>query len=204
MRFKFPIIVFDLETTGCQHQAVTEIGAVALTGDLSRVEGRFQSLVYPDFLVTEKSLEITGHNPDELMAADPWPKVAVSFEMWISQQTGKPANRSRLAAWGNYFDVNVIRNQYARHGLDYPFSGTCIDVKTAALMWCALSGRSTDSLSVEKCAKHIGLEPVGRYHRADVDAEMTGQIFERVMADLAGGVWVGPKQYVSVSPLVSR
>jgi DNA polymerase III epsilon subunit-like protein len=197
MKWNNHIVVFDLETTGCDRQAITEIGAVALTGDLSRVEGRFQSLVYPDYPVTEKSLEITGHNPDELMAADPWPKVVVAFEMWISQQTGKPTNRSRLAAWGNYFDVNVLRNQYGRHGLAYPFSGTCIDVKTAALMWAACSGRRTDSLSVEGCAKEMNLTPLGPYHRADVDADMTGQIFGRVMYELAGGVWIG-KQYVYV------
>jgi hypothetical protein len=30
-------------------------------------------------------------------------------------------------------------------GVDYPFSGTCLDVKTAALMWCALAGSGPTS-----------------------------------------------------------
>ena len=62
-----------------------------------------------------------------------------------------------------------------------------------------MSGRRTDKLSVETCMKHMGLDPCGEYHRADVDAEATGQIFERAMFDMARGVWVG-KQYIHVVP----
>jgi DNA polymerase III epsilon subunit-like protein len=196
MKWNNHIVVFDLETTACDQQAITEIGAVVLDPELDRVVGRFQSFVLPDYPVTKRAWEITGHNPEDLARAPAWPDVAKMFEDWVVATCGN-IKRVRLAAWGNYFDINVLRNQYARHGLPYPFSGTCIDVKTAALMWAACSGRRTDKLSVEQCAEHMGLTPSGSYHRADVDADMTAQIFQRAMYELAGGVWIG-KQYVHV------
>lgn len=197
MRWSSSVVVFDLETTGTPEQAITEIGAVVLTRDLHRVIGRFQSFVKPDFPVSEHVWAITGHRPEDLTTADSWPAVAKRFEEWVEQKTGGNLKKCRLAAWGNYFDINVLRAQYARHELPYPFSGTCIDVKTAALMWCSASGRRTDTLTVKSCAEEMRLTPQGEYHRADVDADMTGQIFQQVMADLSGGVWIG-KQFVAV------
>jgi DNA polymerase III alpha subunit (gram-positive type) len=150
--------------------------------------------------VSDYVVDLTGHTREDLAAADPFPAVAERFHDWCLKKSGvNRLAKLRLAAWGNYFDVNVLRAEYAAWGLPYPFSGTAIDVKTAALLWCAASGRRTDSLSVHKCAEAMNIVPLGPYHRADVDADATAQIFQRAVGDLAGGVWVG-RQYVAVRP----
>lgn len=197
MKFNNPIIVFDLETTGCDTQAITEIGAVILDGNLDAI-GEWESFVKPDVPVTEKAFEITQHKPEWLNNARPWSEVGSEFESWVEATTKRNIKQARLAAWGNYFDVNVMRSQYARYGLAMPFSGTCLDVKTAALMWCALSGKRTDSLSVSKCADYMSFKPCGQYHRALVDADMTSRIFQRVMEEISGGVWIA-NQYITVA-----
>jgi DNA polymerase III epsilon subunit-like protein len=203
MKFNNPIVVFDLETNADpDNQAITEIGAVVLDENLRLEDRMFQSFVRPDFPVTQRSLDITGHDPKVLAEARPWSEVVGEFETWVEDHAHENVKKVRLAAWGNYFDVNVLRAQYKRHGVVYPFSGTCLDVKTAALMWAALSGRRTDKMSVQHCADEMSLVPTGTYHSALVDALMTARIFQRVMAEVSGGVWVdagGFKKYVRVT-----
>jgi DNA polymerase III epsilon subunit-like protein len=201
MRFNNPVVVFDLETTACDNQAITEIGAVVLDEDLRLCDKMFQSYVRPDFPVTQRSLEITGHDPKVLAEAPPWSSVVHEFENWVDDHAHENVKKVRLAAWGNYFDINVLRAQYKRHGVVYPFSGTCLDVKTVALMWAALSGRRTDKMSVQHCAEEMSLVPTGPYHSALVDALMTARIFQRVMKEISGGVWLHSgtsKKYVRV------
>jgi DNA polymerase III epsilon subunit-like protein len=198
LRFHFPIIVFDLETDGDPAtQAITEVGAVALDHELNPAPEEFQSYVLPDFPVTDKSLAITGHSLMVLEKAPPWMVVANKFEWWVKTAACENLKKPRLAAWGNYFDVAVIRRQYERHNIPFPFSGTCIDVKTVAITWAALSGRRTDEMSVQKCCEMMRLEPVGKYHNALVDAVMTARILRRALAEMAGGVWVD-KKYIRV------
>jgi DNA polymerase III alpha subunit (gram-positive type) len=201
MRFNNHTVVFDLETTDDpSNRSIIEIGAVILSPELSRIGARFQALVRPNVgvdYVSDRVVELTGHTRDSLKSAKLWDKVTPEFENWVKDICGN-IKKVRLAAWGNYFDINVLRDEYDAFGLPFPFSGTCIDVKTAALMWASMSGRRTDSLSVASAAKELGLEPIGSYHRADVDAEMTARIFQSIMAKMSGGVWVG-KQYIAVA-----
>jgi len=194
--FHFHLIVLDLETTDCDEHAVIEVGAVALSPTLEEL-GRFRSLVRPDFPVSDFVVGLTGHSRESLAEAPEWPLVGEQFERWVVEVTGKPPNRSRLVAWGNYFDVTALRSQYRRHGLGYPFSGTALDAKTVAVLWAGLSGRRTDSLSVKRAAEWMGLEPEGPYHQALTDAIVTARIFRRAVEEIGGGVWIDRK-YVRV------
>lgn len=198
MRFNFPICVFDLETTDCDSHGIIEIGATMLTRELHRVVGAFQYTVFSEFPVSSFVTELTGHSQETITRSPSWSKVSALFEKWVEDRAECDIKKVRLAAWGNYFDVNCLRNEYQRNGHSYPFSGTVIDVKTVALTWLALSGKRTDKCSVQGVAEIMGIKPDGLYHRADVDAVATAEIFRRAISDLKGGVWID-KQYVRVS-----
>jgi inhibitor of KinA sporulation pathway (predicted exonuclease) len=86
-----------------------------------------------------------------------------------------------------------MRRTYAHYGRPFPFSGTCFDVKTLAMLWTALSGRRTDKLGVDSVASAMGIQPEGRYHRALTDAVTEAKILQRIFADLESGFFVpGP------------
>jgi inhibitor of KinA sporulation pathway (predicted exonuclease) len=195
MKFNTNIIVLDLETTDCEDHSIIDIGAVMLDKSLNVVD-TYKSLVKPYAVVSDFVTSLTGYTNDGLVTARPWNEVSHEWEVWASSR-GNLKN-CRLACWGNYFDVNVLRNNYAKYGLTFPFSGTVYDVKTAATMWLSLSGRRTEKISVEKMAKILNIKSEGKYHTAFTDAQVTALIFKEVMASLAGGVWLDGK-YVEVN-----
>jgi DNA polymerase III epsilon subunit-like protein len=201
MKWNNPVVVFDLETTDApDDRRIIELGAVYLDRDLEH-QSSFRSLVNPEGFVSPFVQDLTGYTQFELNAAPALDQVASKLVDWVAAHGN--IKQARLAAWGNYFDVNVLRQEFARTGVAYPFSGTCLDVKTAALMWCALAGKRTDKLSVSLMMDHLGLSKEGvRFHHALDDALATANIFRRVMADIGSGVWVdagGYKQYVRVA-----
>jgi DNA polymerase III epsilon subunit-like protein len=152
----------------------------------------FEQLVRPEEPITPFITEITSITP-EMCAGQPlWKEVAADFEAWAVRYCGK-IKRVRLAAWGTYFDLPLLRRAYAQYDRVFPFSGTGIDAKTLAMLWMALSGRRTDKLSVEAVASVMGIRPEGRYHRALTDAVTEAKILKRVFADLDGGFFApGP------------
>jgi inhibitor of KinA sporulation pathway (predicted exonuclease) len=191
------LLVFDIETTDPREDgppAIIEIGAVMLGGDLEQL-GRFQSFVFPGRPVSDRILELTAINKEDLERADGWLVVAQRFENWVSSY--RNPQKVRLTTWGMY-DVGCLRQHYEGYERPYPFAGSSLDVKTAATMWCALSGQRTDPLGLAKAAEYLGLKWTGVQHRALADAEMTAAVFRKVMEDVGGGVWLN-KQYVKVS-----
>jgi DNA polymerase III epsilon subunit-like protein len=196
MRLNGELVVFDLEATSNQERAddkpaiqtndfIIEIGAAFLDRELKLVD-TFERLVRPEEPITPFITEITSITPSMCEGRPLWKDIGPEFEEWVRGHRGN-IKRVRLAAWGNYFDVPLLRRAYARYGLPYPFSGTCIDVKTLALAWMALSGRRTDKLGVETVASEMGIHPDGRYHRALTDAVTEARILQRVFADLENG-----------------
>jgi len=202
MRLNNELIVFDLEATSNQEDAaekpavqtnnfIIEIGAAFLDRDLKLVD-TFEHLVRPEEPITPFITQITSITP-EMCADQPlWKEVAPEFEAWIMRHCDN-IKRVRLCAWGTYFDIPLLRRAYGRYERPFPFSGTCFDVKTFALMWTALSGRRTHKLGVETVASMMGVQPEGRYHRALTDAVTETKILQRVFADLEGGFFApGP------------
>lgn len=202
MRLNNELVVLDLEATSNQEVSgerpavqtnnfIIEIGAAFLDRDLKVVD-TFQRLVRPEEPITAFITEITSITP-EMCAGQPlWKEVASEFEAWIAGHCDN-IKRVRLSAWGNYFDMTLLRRAYAHYDRPFPFSGTCIDVKTSAMMWMALSGRRTDKLGVETVASAMGIQPEGRYHRALTDAVTEAKILQRIFADLEGGFFApGP------------
>lgn len=202
MRLNNELVVLDLEATSNQEVAgerpavqtnnfIIEIGAAFLDRDLKIVD-TFQRLVRPEEPITPFITEITSITPEMCEGQPLWKEVASEFEAWIARHSDN-IKRVRLSAWGNYFDMTLLRRAYAQYDRPFPFSGTCFDAKTFAMLWMALSGRRTDKLGVETVASAMGILPEGRYHRALTDAVTETKILQRVFADPEGGFFApGP------------
>ena len=199
MKLNNDIVVFDLEATARidtpehgppiqTNNDIIEIGAAFLDHSLTLVD-TFSHLVRPEEPISSFITELTGLTP-EMCATQPlWKDVAPAFEAWVARWCTN-IKTVRLCAWGTYFDVPLLRRSYQRYGLPFPFSGTCFDAKTIAMLWCSLSGRRTDELSVKRVARYMGIAPEGDYHRALTDAVTEAKIVQRVFADLDSGVFV--------------
>jgi DNA polymerase III epsilon subunit-like protein len=199
MKLSNPLIIFDLECTSNQeiasirpkHQKndfIIEIGAVVLDTNL-KIRGQFSSLVKPEEKITPFIEQITKITNDMVKNKPLWPDVASEFYGW-SDKNIKNLKHARLASWGNYFDITVLRNLYDRYNVDYPWSGTAFDCKTIAATWMALSGRGTSKLSLGHVASCMGIEPEGEYHRALTDAMVTAKIVKRALEDLSEGYFL--------------
>jgi ATP-dependent DNA helicase DinG len=185
------IIVIDLEATAGTdkdgHQTndfIIDIGAVLLDKDLEII-GSFSETVRPEESISPFIAELTGISDDMVAQRPLWSKVGEDFQQWVRQRSGNP-KKARLAAWGNYFDIPLLRKSYQRYKMPYPFSGTAIDVKTLAFTWLAFSGRRTDKLNLEILAKHLNIEPEGEYHRAITDAKVTALVMKEIWSQLQG------------------
>jgi len=202
MRLNNELVVLDLEATSNQEIAderpavqtnnfIIEIGAAFLDRELKLVD-TFQRLVRPEEPITAFITGITSITPEMCEGQPLWKEVAPEFEAWVARHCNN-VKRVRLAAWGTYFDIPLLRRAYARYDRPFPFSGTGIDAKTLAMLWMALSGRRTDKLSVETVASAMGIQPDGRYHRALTDAVTEAKILQRIFFDLEGGFFApGP------------
>jgi len=186
-----PLVVIDLEATAGQDEkgrqtnnCIIDLGAVYLDETLV-VRGTFQSLVRPTEPVTPFITKLTGITPDMVSEAPSFQEVGTAFAGW-AEGLGGSLKRVRLAAWGNYFDIPLLRKNYYDAGLDYPFSGTALDVKTLAFLWLSQSGRRTDKISLEFFADHFGLAVEGSWHRALTDAQITAGTLAGIWRDLEG------------------
>ncbi len=193
------LVVVDLEATSNRVHAdervpvqtnefIIEIGAVLLDREL-RIVDTFERLVRPEAPVTPFITELTTITPEMVADRPLWSGVAPEFEAWVSGRC-RSIRSARLCAWGTYFDIPLLRRCYERYGVPFPFSGTCFDVKTWAMLWLALSGRRSDRLTVSSVAATMGIAPEGPYHRALTDALAETRIAQRVFSDLDGGVFV--------------
>lgn len=199
MRLRNELVVIDLEATSNRTSAderlpvqtnnfIIEIGAALLDRDLRLVD-TFSRLVRPEEPVTAFITALTTITP-EMVAGEPtWADVAPAFEGWVASHC-RSLRSARLCAWGTYFDIPLLRRCYARYERPFPFSGTCFDVKTWAMLWLALGARRTDRLEVGTVAATMGIAPDGPYHRALTDAVVEARIAQRVFADLDGGMFL--------------
>ncbi|MEI8094590.1 MAG: 3'-5' exonuclease [Spirochaetales bacterium] len=186
-----PIVVLDLEATAGKdsqgnqtNNCIIDLGAVYLN-ELLEVEGTFEALVQPEEPLTPFITKLTGITPAMVAGQPDFATVGPAFVRWVESLAGN-VKKVRLAAWGNYFDIPLLRKNFQNHGLEFPFSGTALDVKTLGFLWLSQSGRRTDKISLEFFAQHYGLAVEGTWHRALTDAKITAQTLVHVWKDLGG------------------
>jgi len=186
-----PLVVLDLEATAGQddrgrqtNNCIIDLGAVYLDEKLE-VKGTFQALVKPDEPITPFIAKLTGITQDMVEGQPGFAEVGPAFARWVEGLAGN-VKKVRLAAWGNYFDIPLLRKNYYDAGLDFPFPGTALDVKTLAFLWLSHSGRRTDKIGLEFFADHFGVKVEGTWHRALTDAQVTAATLVAIWRDLEG------------------
>lgn len=188
-------VVIDFETTtpkGFRPQPV-EVAAVTLRDrGAGLVEaGRFCELIRPPAHapITPLDTAENGLRPDDVAGARPAVQVLADLDDWL---TAPPC-------------LLVAHNAHTEAGLLYDYREHCprlaathlIDtVKLARTVFPGLSSYSLDHLVF-----HLGIPRPARRHRALPDAEVTAQLFTRLIND---GCWSALREVTKVSGLVPR
>jgi len=163
VRLPFDLIVFDLETAGAPDHRVIEIGAVRLDRDLN-VSGRWGSLI-DGRPVDEETQAIHGISNEMLAGKPKFAEIHTEFDEWCQR-----SETYVMSAFGAYFDIPVLREEYKRISRKYPHPGHAVDIK--AIVWWDLlkKGMPCKYLNVERTLELLGLKFEGTRHRGPDDA----------------------------------
>lgn len=163
MRLPFDLIVLDLETAGAPQNRIVEIGAVRLDRELNPVE-RFSALV-DGRPIDEQTRAIHGITNEMLQGMPKFAEMHQAFDEWCQR-----SDPYLLAAFGAYFDIPTLRDEYERFGRKYPHPGHALDIK--AIVWWELlkRGNPCRRLDVDRAMELLGIKPEGTRHRGPDDA----------------------------------
>ncbi len=167
------VAVIDFETTGMspgQGARATEIGAVLLRG--GQVVGRYQSLMNAGVPVPPFIEALTGISTRMLADAPPVGKVMREVADFVGDHP--------LVAHNAAFDRSFWDAELARAGRVRVQPFACTLLLARRLFPQAPSHR------LGSLARHVGLPPAGRAHRALADAEMAAGLWLRIERELAG------------------
>lgn len=151
------LIVFDLETTGLDHEAdrIIEIGAHKLLG--GKLIDQFEVLVRTDVERTEQNIQLTGITSEMLADQPAIEEVLPRFLDFIEGGI--------LVAHNAEFDIGMIRAAASRLGIDIEWPCFCT-LKMAQKLLPDLERRNLDTL-----AERYGLTFEAR-HRAIGDIKV--------------------------------
>ena len=164
------LVVVDIETTGqrISETGVTEIGAVRLRG-LQPVE-RFDRLVNPGRPIPPYVAQLTGISDAMVADAPPLAAVLPEFERF--------ARGAVLVAHNAAFDAALL-DHHARNILGRPLGLPAVCTLKLARRWLP----ALERVSLDALREHFAIEPGnGSRHRALADAELTAQVFVRMLA----------------------
>lgn len=163
MRTPFDVIVFDLETAGAPEHRIVELGAVRLGRDLAVID-RFGALI--DGRPVDEETRAIHHITDDMISDKPkFAEMHMLFDEWCQK-----SDPYVLTAFGAYFDIPVLREEYKRIGRKYPHPGHAIDIKSIAWMEILKRDLPCKRLDVERALELLGLKYEGTRHRGPDDA----------------------------------
>jgi len=167
----YTVAVIDFETTGLSPgygDRTIEVGVVLV--DNNRVVDRFQSLMNPEKRVSGFIEEYTGITNRMLAAAPPVRDVISRLALFIGQHP--------LVAHNAGFDSRFLDAEYGRIPLTRANEFACSMLAARRLYPDAPNHR------LETLVRYKGLETDGIHHRALADAEMTAQLWVRMIDDI--------------------
>ena len=178
-------IVIDLETTGfdVEYAEVIDIAAVRVEGGI--ITERFSSLVYPGFFISERIRKLTGITNAMLIGQPRIEEIFPDFLEFIGDNI--------LVGHFIEQDIKFLDKYYRR------FYGK--KFKRPTLCTLKLSKRlfpNLEKYSLEKISEFFGYETNG-IHRALKDAELTANIFLKILNELWNKYGVG--DYFSLKKL---
>jgi len=167
-----PAIVLDTETTGLDVNAdrVIEIGAVRLFTTADGHRDTFSSLVDPGQPIPAAATAIHGLSDQDVASSPQFSEVMPRFADWVGP--------SVVIGYAIGFDLAVLKAECARAALPWA-QPRAIDVRHLVQV---LAPELPDH-ALETTATWLGVEITAR-HRANADAEIARQVFERLLPRL--------------------
>lgn len=176
IKLPYKIVAFDTETTDLDpvKGSIVQLGAVIINEDLTIDAKTFETYIKPlDDYRSEKAMEVNGISEKTLATAPELNDVLRTFEIWT--------RGSRvLGAWGTYFDVRFLKEQYKKIDRPYPFDWRDFDIKTVA-MWELAKREIATIKGVEDCLKKLGLKFEGNAHSALDDIKNSVRILQECL-----------------------
>jgi len=163
---KYPIVIFDFETTGldANRDQIIEIGAIKYVNFES--VGEFSTLITTSIPLPDVVQRLTGISPDMLVGKPTLQEVLPRFLNFIEG--------SLLVAHNASFDMGFLRAECLRQGIDIEWPVFCT-LKMAREFLVQLERKSLDSL-----AQHYGLQFEAR-HRSIGDVKVTSCVLKELL-----------------------
>jgi inhibitor of KinA sporulation pathway (predicted exonuclease) len=175
MKLGYDLVVFDLESNG-PTGPIIEIGATILTRR-NTVLGRFQTFVQCDQPILKEITELTTIKDSDMIGAPTLKDAVENFFAWAQKEAG--TKNLVLASWSNW-DTATLRSQCEAQGIEYPFRGKTLDIKSIAVWMSCLLDRNTGSEGLQHMLESWDLKFIGHPHSALCDAENTAILLKQI------------------------
>lgn len=165
------VVIIDFETTGLsprEGDRATEVAAVVVAE--GRIVDRFQSLMNGGRSIPSFIQQLTGITNRMIQTA---PKSETVMRQLHDFIAGRP-----LVAHNASFDRNFLGAELERIGRSSPADMLCSMLLARRIYPDAPNHR------LETLIQHVRIAPVGQYHRAMADAEMTGLFWLAMLAKI--------------------
>lgn len=162
-------IVFDVETTGLSaiYDKIIELAAVKIYQ--GEIVDKFERFANPHHPLSATTIELTGITDDMVENAPEIEEVLEDFKNW----TGNGI----LVAHNASFDIGFLNAGYQKIGFDKVENPVIDTLELARFLYPDFKNHRLNTL-----AKRFDIELV-QHHRAIYDAETTGNIFLKMLAD---------------------
>lgn len=158
-------VVFDIETTGLDlmNNGITEIGAVKIVK--GKIVEQFQTLVKPDYAISEDNIAITGITPEMVKDSPKIGSVIPDFMKFIEG--------SIIVAHNAEFDCKFIKRFAGAE--EYEVNNKVLDTMEMTRKYLPFLKRA----DLATLAEHFGI--IFHHHRALSDAYATAEAFIELM-----------------------
>lgn len=182
MRFGFDIVVLDLELNNPNqdNETIIEIGAVKFLRDGGIHPSIFTRVISIEEPLSPYIIELTGITDQEIRNSGVSLAEAMNdMEAWAKTESKNIV----LGSWGS--DVHYLRQYCKDRGINWPFRGKAIDVKSIAIWLNAMFNlpRKSDGLGSTMGAWELEFDTqYGQRHRALPDAYNTALLMQRFLS----------------------
>ena len=177
MKLPHNIICLDLETTDTDNKigSIIQLSAIAVNTEFEFMHAReFNSYIRPlNNYRNPKAMAVNKISEEILYTAPSLEEVLIMFESFCE-------NDKILGAWGAYFDIPFLREQYKKINRKYPFSYRCFDIKSAAI-WELAKQDIGISGGVSKFLNVLNKKFTGTQHNALDDIRNSIRILQTVL-----------------------
>jgi DNA polymerase III alpha subunit (gram-positive type) len=176
MQLPFEIVCIDIETTDPDSILgnVIQIGAVLMSKEFKIIDS-FNIFIQP--LTThrnQKAMAVNKISEDTLATADTLQNALELFENFCK-------DTKMLGAWGSYFDVAFLKEQYKKIYKDWPFGYRSIDLKSIAI-WEFAKIDAPLSGGVFKACERLAIPFEGTAHDGLDDIKNTIKILQKLLS----------------------